>query len=297
MPPNEAWFAPLPGNRAQPAAEFKGNAKTAVWLPNERIAKAWSEYVKDGNVSDPTPPPPPTDVRVSPAGELIWEAEADLESGIAEFVIERNGKELARVPDRHSGYFVGRPTFQQIGYGDQPTPPLPDTCYTDKTAHWWGKYTYAVRTVNTVGGESKPTPAVAMAGPSNGRSNVFPSEIISKQWPKGPEITNVYGALKLDTKLLDACVGRYDFPSNILSPTALTLTIRREGGQLLAQPRSGNKTPGPLEIYPTSETNFCVKLDDSRLVFIKNDEGEVRAVIHRSFYKAVPDSIGKRIKE
>jgi len=297
MPTNEAWLAPLPGNRAQPAAEFKGDAKTAVWLPNERIAKAWSEYVKDDNVSDPTPPPPPTAVRVSPAGELTWEAEADLESGIAEFIIERDGKELTRVPKQHSGYFVGRPTFQQIGYGDEPTPPLPDTRYTDKTAHWWGKYTYAVRTVNTVGGESKPTPAVAMAGPSNGRSDVFPSEIISKQWPKGPEITNVYGALKLDTKLLDAFVGRYDFPSNILSPTRSTLTVWREGAHLLAQPRRGNQTSSPLEIYPTSETNFCVKLDDSHLIFVKNDKGEVGAVIRRYFYSAIPDSIGKRIKE
>jgi pimeloyl-ACP methyl ester carboxylesterase len=297
MPTNDAWLAPLLGNRAQPAAEFKGDAKTAVWLPNERIAKAWSEYVQDGNVSDPTPPPPPRDVRVSPASELTWEADADLESGIAEFVIERNGKELARVPDRHSGYFVGRPTFQQIGYGDEPTPPLLDMRYTDKTAGWWREYTYAVRTVNTVGVKSKPTLAVAMAGSSDGGSDVFPSEIISKQWPKGPEITNSYGALKLDTKLLDACVGHYEFPSNILSPTESTLTIWREGGQLLAQPRSGNKTPGPLEIYPTSETNFCVKLDDSQLVFIKNDKGEVTAVIHRSFYSAVPDSIGKRIKE
>jgi hypothetical protein len=77
----------------------------------------------------------------------------------------------------------------------------------------------------------------------------------------------------------------------------LTLTIRREGGQLLAQPRSGNKTPSPLEIYPTSETNFCVKLDDSQLIFVKNDKGEAKAVIHRSFYSVVPDSTGKRINE
>ncbi len=32
---SKAWLAPVLGDTAQPAAEFKGNAKEAVWLPNE----------------------------------------------------------------------------------------------------------------------------------------------------------------------------------------------------------------------------------------------------------------------
>ena len=53
---SKAWLAPVLGDTAQPAAEFKGNAKEAVWLPNEAVAKAWMEYVKTGAVSDTTPP-------------------------------------------------------------------------------------------------------------------------------------------------------------------------------------------------------------------------------------------------
>ena len=57
------------------------------------------QYVKDTAVADKTPPPAPTNVRVS-GNELSWEAEADLESGLASFIIERDGKFLANVPEQ-----------------------------------------------------------------------------------------------------------------------------------------------------------------------------------------------------
>lgn len=159
MPTAGAWLAPLLGHEAQPAANFTGDKRAAVWLPNARIAKAWAEYEQDGEVSDPTPPPAPTQVRISAAGELSWEAEADLESGIAAFVIERDGVEIARLPGKTSGYFVGRPAFQQIGYGDTPASPLTSMRYTDPPAKSRGSHTYAVRTVNTAGLKSEPGPA------------------------------------------------------------------------------------------------------------------------------------------
>jgi hypothetical protein len=43
---SQAWLAPYPGDTAVPAAEFKGDPKGAVWLPNADVAKAWMEYVK-----------------------------------------------------------------------------------------------------------------------------------------------------------------------------------------------------------------------------------------------------------
>jgi hypothetical protein len=297
IPTDGAWLAPLLGKRAQPVSEFTGDTSTAVWLPNERIAKAWSEFVKDGNVRDSTPPPPPHTVRVSSAGELTWEAAADLESGIAAFVIERDGKKLARIPEQRSGYFVGRPTFQQIGYGDYPTPPLEPMRYTDKTARRGKNHTYAVRAVNTVGLESKSSMATAVTGESGDhRSDTFPYEIISKQWPKDPEIMNLPAAIKLDTRLLDACVGHYKFAPSVVFPTGAKLTIWRKGEQLVAEPRIGSETPGALDIYPASETNFIVKIDGAQLTFIKNDKGEVTAVIHRSFNAGIPDQLGKKLE-
>src|SRR5947199_4604425 len=63
--PKGAWLAELHSDRAEPAASFKGQPREAVWLPNERVAKAWAEYVTVGSVSDTTPPPAPLTVKVT----------------------------------------------------------------------------------------------------------------------------------------------------------------------------------------------------------------------------------------
>jgi hypothetical protein len=159
---SRAWLAPLLGDEAQPEAAFTGNRAEAVWLPNEAVAKAWMEYVKTGAVGDTTPPPAPFDVRVSPKGEdwteIVWRAEADFESGIGEFIVTRDGRELARVPEKPVGKF-GRPLFQSMTYHDTPAKPLPEMRYLDQSAKPGEKHAYAVLTVNSVG--LKSSPAVA----------------------------------------------------------------------------------------------------------------------------------------
>jgi hypothetical protein len=295
MPTEDAWLAPLLGKVAQPTAEFAGDTNMAVWLPNGRIAKAWGEFVRDGNVGDPTPPPPPHNVRVSSTGDVAWEAEADVESGIAEFVIERDGKRLARVPEKHLGYFVGRPTFQRIGYGDEPAVPLAKMRFSDSTARRGKKHIYAVRTVNTVGLTSEPTVAVATTSlGGDQRPNAFPEEVISKQWTKGPEVVESHVTVELDTTQLDACVGQYKFAPSALFPSGATLRIWRDGNQLTGQPSAGGVAQNPFVFYPTSGTNFFLKLDGSQLTFIKNDRGEATAVIHRSTRGGIPDQLGQK---
>lgn len=154
MPAEGAWLASLPGEAPQPAAKFSGDAKSAVWLPDERVAKAWAEYVKDGNVSDATPPPQPTGVKLA-GNELTWNAGGDLESGIASFIIERDGIEFARVPEKPSGS-VGRQIFQINGYSDTPTPPLAEMRFTDTNAKAGEKHAYRVITLNSAGLKSAP---------------------------------------------------------------------------------------------------------------------------------------------
>jgi poly(3-hydroxybutyrate) depolymerase len=156
MPTEGAWLAPLLGDAALPAEQFHGDVSAAVWLPNERVAKAWAEYVKDGNVSDPTPPPAPTHVRLTAAGELTWEADADLESGLAGFIIERDGMELTRVPEKPAGS-IGRKIFQKNGYSDTPTPPLAEMRFTDTSSKPGEKHDYRVLAVNGVGLKSEPS--------------------------------------------------------------------------------------------------------------------------------------------
>lgn len=160
-----AWLAPLLGGEAQAAAKFSGNVAESVWLPGESFARAWEQYVKTGATEDTTPPPAPTNVKASAkAGgvELTWDAEADFESGLRAFLIERDGQPLAQFPEKPLNNF-GRPLFQNMSYGDTPVAPLLDFKFTDKTARAGEKHEYRVVAVNTVG--MKSTAARAAKAP------------------------------------------------------------------------------------------------------------------------------------
>lgn len=155
MPTDNAWLAPVLGGEALAAARFKGDPLKAGWLPNEAIAKAWMEYVKDTKVTDTTPPSAPTDVKVQ-GSKVTWEAEADLQSGLAGFIIERDGKVIASLPEKAKNPF-GRPIFQNLQYSDTPTQPLVAMQFTDGSAEAGKKHTYRVIAVNTMGLKSQPS--------------------------------------------------------------------------------------------------------------------------------------------
>ena len=153
-PTRGAWVAKVADRDAVPAATFAGDPLQAGWLPSEAIATLWMQYVKDTAVADSTPPPAPTNVRVS-GNEITWEAEADLESGLAGFVIERDGEFLTNYPEAAKNPF-GRPLFQNLQYSDTPTQPLVPLRFTDPGAEPGKKHGYSVVAVNTVGLKSKP---------------------------------------------------------------------------------------------------------------------------------------------
>lgn len=151
------WIAPLhPGaavpEPAVPAAAFQGDMASSVWLPDQATAAAWAEYMRDSAVSDTTPPPAPNHLQVAGA-ELTWSAEADLESGLAGFIIERDGQVLARVPAEGKNPF-GRPVFQNLSYSDTPTQPLVQMRFTDPSAVPGQTHRYRVFAINTVGLQS-----------------------------------------------------------------------------------------------------------------------------------------------
>ena len=159
------WLAPLLGSKAEPAEFYAGNVHEAVWLPDERVARAWREYVKSGAVGDSTPPPAPRNVTAKPAPdqaiEISWEAEADFESGIRGFIIQRNGEVLAQVPEEPEGRF-GRSLFQKMSYHDTPEAPLPEMRYLDSSLRPGAKREYRVITVNSVGLQSEPSAPVSV---------------------------------------------------------------------------------------------------------------------------------------
>lgn len=153
MPEDKAWYAPLPGTKAFPGSEFTGERTQAVWLPDETVAFAWEHYIRDTKVPDTTPPPAPFDLK-SEGGQLTWNAEADLESGIAHFIIERDGKEIATVPDE-PGNPLSRPVFQGTNNSDSPLQPLRKMQYTDTTITPGISHKYRVYSVNTAGLKSE----------------------------------------------------------------------------------------------------------------------------------------------
>lgn len=153
MPTEANWLAELLSAEAVPAARFRGDARRAVWLPDEAIAKSWRQYVTDTAVADTTPPPaasPP----VVKGNELSWTAEADLESGLAKFLVERDGVVVATVPEEAKNPF-GRPLFQGLQYSDTPAAPLVEMRYLDKTAEAGKPHSYRIIAVNTAGLEAR----------------------------------------------------------------------------------------------------------------------------------------------
>jgi len=129
------------------------------------------------------------------------------------------------------------------------------------------------------------------------RGNGFSFKKISDQPPEVSETFKPRIAIKLNPKLLDACVGHYEFaPDAACIPNGMKLTIRREGDQLVWQAWGKGATRGAIDIYPESETNFFLKINanDTQLTFIKNDKGEVTAVVHHE--AGLPDLVGKKLK-
>src|SRR5581483_7232046 len=116
-----------------------------------------------GSVGDGTPPPPATSVRAEAKdGTVIvtWDATADLESGIRAFIIERDGKDFAQVPEKPVGKF-GRPLFQTMSFHDTPEPDLPPMRYRDSSAAG-GSHDYRVIVVNGAGLRSEPSPKASV---------------------------------------------------------------------------------------------------------------------------------------
>ncbi len=154
----EAWITSLDSEAVKVSAPvrrdaYKGSLERTVWLPNEQIAKAWTQYMTDTAISDTTPPPSPSNVRVRGA-ELTWEAEADMESGLAGFVIERDGQFLAHFPEQNKNPF-GRPVFQKLQYSDTPVQPLVQMKFTDPNPESGKVHNYRVVSLNTVGLKSQ----------------------------------------------------------------------------------------------------------------------------------------------
>jgi lysophospholipase L1-like esterase/pimeloyl-ACP methyl ester carboxylesterase len=231
MPTDTVWLAPALGSAAVPAAKYSGEPLKAAWLPNEAIAQAWMEYVKDTKVADATPPPAPTNVRVQ-GNQLTWTADADLESGLANFMIERDGQLLASVPEQGKNPF-GRPIFQNLQYSDTPTQPLVPMQFTDTKAEAGKQHTYRVIAMNTAGLKSPPSEAATsgmnLVDALAGKRVVF----------LGDSITQSGGYIGFTTYYLEKQFPKQDFDLLGLGLASETLSGLSEDGH------AGGKFPRP----------------------------------------------------
>ncbi|SKA86139.1 Esterase PHB depolymerase [Prosthecobacter debontii] len=145
---SDGWLSEMDERTAVKASEFKGALETAAWMPTEALTKLRAEYIQTGATNDTTPPPGPTDVKVKD-GVVTWQAEVDFESGLQQFIVYREGKEIGRVPEKLASRF-GRPLFQAMSYHDTPEKPLLEMKFVDPTPAT-SAISYRVISVNGVG--------------------------------------------------------------------------------------------------------------------------------------------------
>ena len=152
---SSAWLAAPFGDTATAAAEFRGDPKTAAWLPNKAVAKIWTEYVRTGTVTDAGAPPAPVNVRANAnanhGNEITWEAEADIVSGLGGFIVLRDGRGIAKLPTQPPEAVYGRPLFQGLSYHDTPIAPLPQMSHVDTSAQSGAKHVYTVVALSSAG--------------------------------------------------------------------------------------------------------------------------------------------------
>ena len=110
-----------------------------------------------------------------------------------------------------------------------------------------------------------------------------------------PQASTPHIAIKLDAKLLDACVGEYEMVPDNDYGTGAKVTIRRKGDHLVWQAFMENAWRSALDLYPESETNFFLKKQDAQVTFIKDDKGAVMALSRHT--PGLPDSEGKKLRK
>jgi hypothetical protein len=163
---DESWLVSPLGTDVAPAGKFGGDAMEAVWLPSEAFAKSFLEYAENGSTLDSTPPPSPHHLNIvgkysTAPVTLTWDAAADFESGLQQFIVLKDGTELVRIPEKPVNRF-GRPLFQGMSYHDTPTEPLAEMKFVFPKGEIPAGTRLQVISVNSVQLRSSPSSVVVV---------------------------------------------------------------------------------------------------------------------------------------
>ncbi len=254
MPTTSAWLGPITGGDATPAKHFSGDPLSMGWLPDGACAQKWMQYVKDTNVVDTTPPPTPTNLRLS-GTTLTWDAVADLESGLAGFVIERDDKRIASLPEKPKNPF-GRPLFQNLLYSDTPTQPLVPLEFADATATPGATHSYRIQPIKPVGIEPPPTAAVTSRKAANTP-------------PPPAAIVGFLSARCLNCHTGDESEGGLDLTT--LPPAGIDTASDRRWSRIIERVENGEMPPPDGEAPP----------EQDRHAFVAATGDWLRTAIHR----------------
>ena len=154
---SRSWFGNESGEVFS-SDTYPGEKQNASWLPDASFAVSWSTFVLLGKLPDSSPPANPRSLAVREDGDsivLTWQADADFESGLGGFRIERNGETIGRLPEKSVSRY-GRPLFQGMNYSGTPTQPLARMRFVDRKSPASKPSEYRVFSINSTGLESTP---------------------------------------------------------------------------------------------------------------------------------------------
>ena len=156
----KSYLGNVKNHKIYRTTEYNGKTSEFAWFPNIHVARAWQDFSKRGSIADGTPPPAPTNVQIKETEtgwNVIWDAEADLESGIGAFRIYRGDTMIGEVRGPVDKRWNPHGHYHAWNYSDQP---LKGTEFPEKSFAIKGDpERISVSTVNQSGGESAKTPA------------------------------------------------------------------------------------------------------------------------------------------
>lgn len=158
------------------------------------------------------------------------------------------------------------PFKDNYAYGWGVRPPSPETFGRLHVSHGGGINGFSAMIVRLP--EDRVT-AIVLANNETAAAGPIARDLLSIYFGQPYKVPVERTAVKIDTKVYDAYVGRY-----ALSP-AFVITVTREGDRLFAQATNQPR----LEIFPQSETAFFYEVVDAQITFERDASGKATALV------------------
>ncbi len=166
----DPWIPPGPGSplcwatRRSPPPNYEGDPLRPSGCPMPMLRKpGWNTSGRERSATRRLRRRPQPSRSRKPDGgvEIPWDAAADFESGLRQFVIQRDGQEIGRVPEKPVRPVRPSPVPDHV-VPRHPEAPVPAMRFVDKSDGAGGESNYQVIAVNGVEAESAPSPSAQL---------------------------------------------------------------------------------------------------------------------------------------